>query len=40
MPDYFALGDTNKDGYIDYKEFGRISNTFDLPLNTTKVNRL
>ena len=38
MPDYFALGDTNKDGYIDYNEFRGILDTFELPLEKTKVN--
>ena len=38
MPDYFALGDTNKDGYIDLDEFRAISETFDLPLEKSKVS--
>lgn len=37
IPDYFALGDTNKDGYIDYNEFCAVPATFDLPLDTTKI---
>ena len=40
MPDYFSLGDTNKDGSIDYKEFCTISSTFGLPLDTTKVHTI
>ena len=39
MPDYFALGDTNNDGYIDYNEFRGILDTFDLPLDKTQVSR-
>ena len=38
MPDFFALGDTNKEGHIDFKEFCAISDTFDLPLETFKVH--
>ena len=40
MPDYFALGDTNKDGHIDYEEFHGMAETFDLPVETMKVNRM
>ena len=38
MPDYFALGDTDKDGYIEYKEFCVLFDTFDVSSDTTKVN--
>ena len=38
-PDYFALGDINKDDHIDYNEFCMIYETFDLPLETTKVKK-
>ena len=38
MPDYFALGDTNKDGYIDCDEFRAISATFDIPVTKSDVS--
>ena len=39
MPDYFAMADINSDGHIDYEEFRGIYETFDLPVETIKVNR-
>ena len=38
MTDYFALGDTNKDGYIDCDEFRAISATFDIPVTKADVH--
>ena len=40
MPDYFAMADINSDGHIDYEEFSGIYETFDLPVETIKVNRM
>ena len=31
------IGDTNKDGYIDSKEFRVIAETFDIPFHETEV---
>ena len=38
MADYFALGDTNKDSYIDCEEFRAISATFDIPVTKADVS--
>ena len=38
MPDYFALEDMNKDGYIDCDEFRAISATFDIPVTKADVS--
>ena len=38
MPDYFALGDTNKDGYMDCDEFRAISATFYIPVTKADVS--
>ena len=37
VPDFFMIGDTNKDGYIDSKEFRVIAETFDIPFHETEV---